>query len=137
MNVVPKHAIADGVSYLCHPHHRQSNRKKSQWSITPPEEVACFKRTWEENWFADDTGWGLHVVNAVTAYLGIARDGVTELIIAKFVCGNQQSEWHGYPADHTVSSDRPADEVFRRWLAANSLPPAKIRKLQKGEPCTL
>jgi len=137
MIAVPTYAIDAGVSYQCHPHHRNGNRNKSQWSINPPEEVACFQKTWDEDWFADDIGWGIHLVSAVANYLGIARDRTTQLIVAKFVCKNKQSEWHGYPADHTTSADRPADEILGRWLADQSLPPAKIRKLQKGEPCSL
>jgi len=137
MSTVQTYNIEPGVSYQCHPHHRNNNPRKSQWSITPPEEVACFKQTWDEDWFADDIGWGLHIVNTVINYLGVASDRTTELILAKFVCNNPRSEWHGYPADHTQTSDRPADEIFRSWLEGNTLPPSKIRKLQKGQPCNL
>jgi len=129
--------IANGVTYQCHPHHRNRNPNKSQWTITETEEIGCFRLTWVSAWIVDSAGWGLHLVNGSPDYLGMAQDRHTRVFIAKFVSNGGQAEWHGYPADHGRTSDRPHDEVIGTWLADRTLPAAKIRKIQKGEPCNL
>jgi len=134
---VPTHTIADGVTYQCHPDHRNCTPRKSQWTISEPEEVNCFRLTWREGWVNDKAGWGLHLVAGRPAHLGVAQDHRTPVFIAKFVASGAQSCWHGFPADHSQTYDRPSDRVLGLWLLNGTLPPAKIRKVQKGEPCSL
>lgn len=137
MSIVPTHTIDTGVFYQCHPHHRNNNPNKSQWTIIESDEVDCFHKTWSSQWIDNDSGWGLHLVNNAPRYLGTARVSMTLLFVAKFVRDPVHAQWHGYPADHTDSFDRPVDRILNVWLAAQFLPPAKIRKIQKGQPCSL
>lgn len=139
MAKINSHVIAPQVEYLCHPHHRNNNRKKSQWRITEPQEVACFQLTHTQQWIVAAVGWGLHVVNNAASFLGVAQDRQLQLFIAKFVSAANSggTQWHGYPADHRASEDRPPDDVLGAWLAGGRLPAAKLRKVQKGEPCNL
>ena len=137
MAKVPDYEIDAEVTYLCHPDHRNGTQHKSQWRITEPEEVDSFKHTWNEGWIVGQYGWGLHLINGEVNYLGVAQDHRTRLFIAKFVNDTNHGQWHGYPADHQSITDRPDDQIIAMWLANNTLPAAKLRKVQKGEPCNL
>lgn len=128
---------AYSITYLFHPHHRNNNPKKSQWEITEDAESDSFIDAWENDWVDDQEGWGLHVEDDNAVYLGVGIDRSVNLFIAKFVCKNNQDEWHGYPADHTRNSDRPSQEVLELWLEAEFLPAAKISKITQGKRCTL
>jgi len=81
--------------------HRDNTQTKSQWTISPAEEVACFNRTVEEAWISPPhVGWGLHFDAAgIAQYLGISAVTHGEeyaLFLAKFIDGNQNDTWHGY-----------------------------------------
>jgi hypothetical protein len=102
------------------------------------QERDVFVGTLTEDWIADNAGWGLHIASGVVSYLGLARDHLRQVFIAKFVHGNQGLVWHGYPADHQRSAkDIPNESVLRRWLDCHLLSAPKISKLQKGKPCSL
>lgn len=110
--------------------------EKSQWSISPNQEIVCFNLAHSKGWTEADKGWGLHYSNDVLDYLGLAQDHRTRVFIAKFV-GNQ-GNWHGYPADHQKNQqDIPTERIRRIWMNDNVLKPAKIRKITKGQPCWL
>ena len=125
------------LTYLFHPDHRNNNPNKSQWSITQDHECDSFVYAWENDWTAEVEGWGLYFANGSADYLGVAIDRSTQLFIAKYVCKNNQAEWHGYPADHTRNGDRPTRELLALWLQSGSLPPEKISKISQGKRCTL
>jgi hypothetical protein len=137
MTVTHNYDIANNLRYTIHPDHRNSTHEKSQWRITEDEECACFSNCHTSNWYDGHTGWGLHVVGGVVTYLGVGRDHVTEVFVAKFVADNDGTLWHGYPADHVRSHDRPIRQVLAIWLRDNVIPAAKVRKIGKGEPCKL
>ncbi len=128
----------DNPLYVIHPHHRNGMRTKSQWTIPQPEEMSCFSDSYLTIWRTHGAGWGLHVINLTPNFLGISKDQLRNLFIAKFVCKAGQQEWHGYPADHQIhTQDRPTTEILNSWLNSNILPAAKIRKISKGQPCSL
>jgi len=132
------YSIAPGLSYCVHPHHRNRMRGKSQWTIGANEERDVFVSAKTQNWIQSSEGWGLHIVGGCVAYVGIAQDHARQLFVAKFVNGNQNQFWHGYPADHQRhAQDIPSEFVLRRWLVGGLLPPQKIAKLQRGKPCSL
>jgi hypothetical protein len=83
-------------------------------------------------------GWGLHLPNATVEYLGVDCSGTYSLFIAKFVDGNRKGHWHGYPGDpQRHAADIPNPDVLRSWLDDKILSAAKIRKIARGQPCSL
>jgi hypothetical protein len=138
MQLIIYQQIVAGVEYGCHPDHRNGNHHKSQWTISQREEVQSFTHSHTQAWFIGSRGWGLHIANGVPEYLGVAVDRSRRLFVARFVDGNADQKWHGYPADHqNKANDRLPEELKRLWLQDNVLAPAKVRKLAKGERCNL
>lgn len=134
---------AAAPSYITHPPHRNGNPNKSQWTITPDAELACFALSGNEAWLLLEVGigWGLHLEvdgtgTANVSYLGenAARNRV--LFLAKFV--GTSGQWHGYPCDpQAKAQDIPKPAILESWLAKKLLPAAKIRRILKGQPCSL
>ena len=129
--------IADGVSYLCHPHHRNNHPHKSQWTISVHDEIRSFRKARSNDWFCGEAGWGIHPDAPDVIEVGAACDRSTRLMLAKYVCKNDQGEWHGYPANHQLDQDRPPDTIVRIWFTGKIIPRAKLRKIQKGQLCSL
>ena len=130
--------IDSGVFYSHHPDHRNRTKNKSQWLITLDEETTCFRSSLNQGWLFNNIGWGLHFQDGNLTYLGFAQDHGTRVFVAKFVDSNNQQSWHGYPADHRRNlADIPTQEVLSIWLNGNIIGAAKIRKLCKGQPCSL
>lgn len=124
--------------YVSNPAHRDGTPGKSQWKISASEEVACFRATESASWFRGLAAWGLHRPSGRLAYVGVGRDGHTALFVAKFVGAPFNGGWHGYPADGTQHvADIPHSAVARDWLDAGVVPPAKVRKLMRGQRCVL
>jgi hypothetical protein len=138
MTPLKTYTIHDGTTYCVHPQHRDKTHGKSQWTISMNEERDVFLGTLTQSWVAQDAGWGLRVDDGRITYLGVARDHVRQVFIAKFVHTNHRHTWHGYPADHqSCVKDIPDESILRSWLDTRLLSPAKICKLQKGKPCSL
>jgi len=124
--------------YVINVHHRNGNIRKSQWTISEPEELSCFDNCQLKGWYEGPKGWGLHVVEEMPDWLGVAANATSQLFIAKFVADEQCMQWHGYPADYRRNHhDIPIDKVLRLWLVQSVLPRAKVRKIAKGQPCNL
>ena len=137
MKAVTLIPIAGSTKYGCHPHHRNGNPNKSQWTITEHDEVASFKLAHTNGWCSSTTGWGLHVSQKRAEYLGTSEGGVRILFIAKFVAADSDS-WHGYPADPQAKvDDVPENRVLQHWLTHQFLAPSKVRKIIKRQPCSL
>jgi hypothetical protein len=130
--------ITESVSYSVHPSHRNRAIGKSQWTVSETTEKNVFARMLDNEWIQGNVGWGVHVNRERLQYVGVSADGQRKLVLAKFVDGNANNEWHGYPADHQRSnSDIPASEILKKWLSENIMSAAKIRKISKGQPCSL
>ena len=86
---------------------------------------------------AHRNGWlGSSLCAGKPDYLGVARDHITRVFVAKFT--GDENVWHGYPADHRGSHrDIPIELVLDGWMRGGLLTPAKIRKLIRGQPCRL
>jgi hypothetical protein len=124
--------------YTVHPHHRNGNPHKSQWTINKGEEVVCFENARLYCWLIVDNGWGLHLIDKRPHCLGVGKDRHRRLFVAKFVGKLATDEWHGYPADHVINfRDIPPAPVLQSWLEKNLVRAAKIRKISKGQPCSL
>jgi len=74
-------------------------------------------------------------------YLGRSARSVPvfrKLLLGKFIGGEPSNTWHGYPADHVQNSqDIPPASILRQWLESKILRPAQIRKISKGQKCSL
>src|SRR5262249_53662440 len=127
----------NGVKYSPHPDHRNHNPMKSQWIITLEQELEVFRRCHSGGWILSLVGWGLHFVQEQPAYLGVAQDHQTRVLLAKFVGNEAPVVWHGYPADHTRSHDRPPTDVLNKWLKSKVLPTKLLSKIVQGKPCKL
>lgn len=136
-----EHLIEPGVVYIHKVDHRNGNPHKSQWTIIEADERTCFhrsRRAWGNPAYCC---WGLHLVNEQAEYLGMSKRAASEqrrLFIAKFVDGNRNGKWHGYPADHVANQqDIPPEIVLGSWLRQGHLPTAVIRKVLRGQKCRL
>jgi hypothetical protein len=122
--------------------HRDGTTIKSQWTISHTDETTSFDLATCENWSSSaTTRWGLHLGPA-PGNLGrsafIFGTPTRDLFIAKFIDGNANDSWHGYPADpYRNQHDLPPSNVLRAWNSPIYLRPALIRKLVKGQLCTL
>lgn len=124
--------------YRSHQPHRNRSPQKSQWCITEAEETQSFRLASEKEWLGGTHGWGLHFIEDRPDYLGTAQDHTTRLFVAKYVRSATADSWHGYPADHQRHpQDIPSEKVSTKWSQESYLSPAKIRKLIKGQPCSL
>jgi len=124
--------------YRHHPDHRNGTSWKSQWTISEAAELASFELARSRGWLLGQVGWGLHIPIRSPEWLGVAQDHLTRVFFAKFVGATAPVMWHGYPADHRRNAaDIPADLVLKAWLMAALLSPAKIRKIARGQPCSL
>ncbi len=60
------------------------------------------------------------------------------LFIAKFVDSNKNNKWHGYPANHVKNNqDIPPEEILLKWVNAQYIRMALVRKLIGGKKCKL
>jgi hypothetical protein len=140
--LIAEQAIAPGVFYASHPDHRTAGLfHKSQWTISVPDETSCFDRTFKSKWInPPQWGWGLYMCGASVAYLGVsakAAGSEQKLFIAKFVDGNADMHWHGYPADpRRGPQDVPPPPILSLWTGQYLRKPL-IRKISRGQQCSL
>jgi len=130
-------------TYIHKKDHRDKTPEKSQWTISELEEQSCFVHGIQKNWNNKSkfVSWGLHLDHlGKVVYLGITAPNepeAQELFFAKFIDSSKNNCWHGYPANHRKQQDIPPEEVLNDWMENKYLPPAKIRKILKGQPCKL
>lgn len=144
MTQVADQEIRPGIIYQFSPEHRnKKNSEKSLWTIDPDEERQVFERVYDSEWIVEHVGWGLHIQNGSVTYLGIDKTRAQQLIVARFVDDNHVQVWHGYPADPNRRSQQarikeiPPEEIQKVWLRDNVVPKPTLRKIGKGEPCSL
>lgn len=132
----------DISNYIVSSQHRKSkgNARKSIWSISQKEEFECFVFSKVNKWCENHCGWGIHVVNNSLGVLGYnkIKDETKELKFAKFIDGNQNKTWHGYPADYmTKVQDIPSTNVLYAWVQNGYITKAKMSKILQGQRCNL
>lgn len=126
-------------SYIISSYHRRpsGNINKSIWIISNEEEIDCFISSKNSNWVKDSTCWGLKLINNALQVIGRCPTS-DELKIAKFVDGNKNNIWHGYPADYkNKKQDIPHTSVLTIWKNNHYLGKSDIRKLKQQLPCSL
>ena len=136
-----EYEICQGVYYIHKMDHRDNTYEKSQWTINPGSERDCFRLAHDSQWCITPHGWGLYFVNGKASNLGKTSAQVTErrdIFIAKFVDGNRNSKWHGYPADHVKNrQDIPPVFVLRNWADSQFINWKTVRKITGGQKCKL
>lgn len=127
--------------YVLHSHHRNGNPNKSQWIITPPEEIALFENVFLVQMPSDGNLWGLRAEGGGVHNIGRSCTQVPpvrNLRIAKFVCNTAPRFWHGYPADYMLSpQDRPPVSVLQAWRQNGHIQKHEIAKIRGSKPCSL
>ena len=118
-------------------HRRKGNPKKCVWIITFNEEVDCFIQAINQNWKDGDEAWGLKLHNTTLQILGENNDN-DELKLAKFIDGNNNDIWHGYPADHmNRPQDIPTEAILKIWVSKHYITKSKMNKIRRGQACSL
>lgn len=125
-------------TYIIKIDHRNNSPRKSQWCISQVEENKCFQIMFESNWYQDFGGWGLYIDNGVINYLGVGVSNSIQLFIAKFIDSNKNGIWHGYPANYIANQqDTPSLEILLDWTEKKYINMAKLRKINKNQPCRI
>lgn len=127
------------IYYTINPSHRRSgNPNKSQWTITPEEEIYCFKLAVSNDWLENKIGWGIKQ-DQIGNLEQIGVSPLNEpLKIAKFRDDSQTNEWHGHPADYQQKQqDRPSTEILQIWRKQGIIAKHHITKIRSGKPCNL
>ena len=143
MSLNTEFEVLPEIFYIHKSDHRSNSPDKSQWRITPDEEKDCFTGAIKAKWTNSSCGWGLHFDDtAKVMYVGVTAKSnpeERELFIAKFVDSNENSKWHGYPADpcNEKQQDIPPELILNDWLAKKYLRPQIVRKIGKGQKCKL
>lgn len=129
--------INSHTTYTCIGYHRgQPNEHKSVWDITTTQERDCFLQTLSNQWIdimnGKSIGWGF-IKN--TRFIRIGTGTTPErrkLYYAKFIDGNNNGQWHGYPADYKKISDRVSPSIRERWMAEGFINKHELSRLVRG-----
>ena len=127
------------VIYTISKKHRGRNPDKSHWVIEMPKEMELFRDAlrlgYEDK--ANFTAWNLLIVDRKVCVIGKSVDGM-ELKMAKFVDGNKNEQWHGYPANYMkYNQDIPPACLLLSWQKAGYITTATMKKIKGGQPCNL
>lgn len=130
--------IRSDLTYIHKTDHRNRSARKSQWTISEQDERTCFVLMYDSKWYEGNCGWSLNLNNGIINYLGVSFIRQRRLFLAKFVDGNNNQRWHGYPADHISNEqDIPPGAILLVWKNAGYLSLPKVRKIIRGQPCNL
>lgn len=130
------------MTYTPNRQHRDRSfaAKKSQWSISLPEENTCYVNASGLNWSFKNCFWGLHFSPQTVQplVLGVAPPPAScNLHMAKFV-GDAHGNWHGYPVAHWMSPyDRPGENVLKDWCDKGFISKSGFSKIRRGKRCAL
>lgn len=126
------------TTYIISSKHRSTgNPNKTVWTLDFDDEVECFTYSKTSNWIQDNCGWGIKVINSILQYIGHNFENEA-LKLAKFVDGNENDIWHGYPADYLrKSQDRPPTFILKSWVDQGYITKAKMNKIRRGQSCNL
>ncbi len=132
------HTIDTDVHYRHKNDHRDQSQNKSQWEVSEAEERGIFSNTYKRGWYGQAVGWGLHLENKSIRVLGVGVNRQRQLFFARFVDGNVNNIWHGYPADYLEHQQDVPDPIFLSiWCSEKYMSAAKMRKILRRQPCNL
>jgi hypothetical protein len=127
------------ITYQFNDQHRNMNPNKSRWTVSINDEATIFQHAASWLWLVkcSGCGWGLHTDAHGLHYLGTVP-GEKHSFIAKFVSDNNHNAWHGYPADHMSNPhDIPPANILTSWVKNKFIGNPKMRKIMKGQPCSI
>lgn len=128
------------VNYTPNPQHRNSSfsAQKSQWTITVPEEIDCFRTAIGASWFGNDCYWGFCLDQSSLRPVGIAPPPYScPVHFAKFV-GDTLQNWHGYPVAHWVAPwDKPPQGILKGWASNGFITKPQFARILRGKKCAL
>ena len=123
--------------FISSQHRRVGNPNKSIWILSHEEEIGCFVFSINSGWKNQIVSWGLSLLGTEMQIIGRNPEN-EELKIAKFVDGNGNNIWHGYPADYLrKSQDRPETCTLKSWVQHGYITKAKMSKIRLGQSCNL
>lgn len=126
-------------SYTINPQHRDGNPNKSQWIVIESDEVSLFETSYTAGWKDEDDKkcFGIKKSGTSISILGVCKDRITDLKIAKFV-SNHQLTWHGYPANYRINQqDKPTTTILEKWVEEELITKSKMGKIARGQKCNL
>src|SRR6266568_6442356 len=122
-----------GNHYVLHSHHRNGNPEKSQWCITPPQEIELFEQVFHVQTPSSGVLWGLRVEAETPHVVGVScmkAPPVRNLRIAKFISNMTPQFWHGYPADYRIEiQDRPPIAILNVWRKDGYIQKHEVAKI--------
>lgn len=125
------------VIYMISKKHRDESPQKSKWIIPINIEINLFEQAIRLGNEKNYTAWNLFKCNNAISVIGISQDG-QELKLAKFVDGNKNDRWHGYPANYLRNNqDIPPSNVLDLWVNNKFITPATMAKIRRGQRCNL
>ena len=125
--------------YIISSHHRHNNpTSKSKWNISLEIEINIFKIAYINYKLETYICWGI-LINDNNRIVGIGHNRFRELLLfSKFIDGNSDNKWHGYPADYIRNIyDRPPVEVLKLWKNKGFILKHHIAKIRAGKKCNL
>ncbi len=136
MKIIPNKEIplnGTKVKYIIYSKHRVSGNKKSVWIIAMGLEFLCFENSYKKKYIDGYTAWGF-ILNDNKQLSDIGKSKFGEFLkIAKFLDGNKNGLWHGYPADHVRNNqDRPSVKIMNSWKVSGIIKADQIRKIRQG-----
>jgi len=118
--------------YQVNGHHRDKNPNKSQWIVSPRDEVNVFVNSYNNRWFDDhdnDITFGLKVTNNKLEVLGTTVKKKNSKV-AKFSL--YSNIWHGYPADLLEKKDIPSTRILREWRNSGYISKKQCSNIVQG-----
>ena len=126
-------------NYIINAQHRNRNPNKSQWVISELKENELFNTACISEWIegAAKKGFGVQKNGTHLDVLGICKDRITDLKIAKFVA-DHNDDWHGYPANYRKhKQDTPTTNILHKWLDEQLITKSQMCKIVRGQKCKL
>ena len=115
---------------------------KSQWTISPQEELDIFCYGLINNWFGNNRNeiWSIHrSCNKEQSMINIGKDKNRKqnnknkkLYIAKFTSDHNET-WHGYPVAALADEEMPPQHIRNQWRDLGLISKRDLTNLNKGQ----
>lgn len=117
-------------TYQINEQHRDKNPNKSQWIVSPKEEVEIFVDSYRNSWFDNDhISFGIKLNNSNLIVLGKTKNNLDSKV-AKFSMNSKL--WHGYPADLSMLKDIPSTIVLCEWCNLGYISKRQFNRIVQG-----
>ena len=128
------------LHYKISPKHRVATPSEnlSIWQVDYQSEVQCFIDSIDSSYAVGHRAWGF-ISSPPFSKLGIGKfsNEITELFMAKFVDGDKNDKWHGYPCYYKRVADTPPKSVLTRWVKEEIITKKQMSKISQRQICKL